>query len=286
MQEILSGLGLVESPRWHDGRLFFADWIAGHVIAVSPDGASEVIVEHTSLPLCFDFLPDGTLVLVSGPRNALLRLDDGVLSVYADLSMLAASGGNDIVVDGRGNAYVGNPNYDPMAGPAPQPPPGFLALVTPEGRAQIVADDLAFPNGIAVTPDNRTLIVAESHRGRLTAFDIGAEGTLSRRRVWADLGAGAAPDGICIDSTGAVWFAEVPGKRCVRVAEGGAVLDVIVHDRGCYACMIGDGDLYVVAAQWPGMTASFYDAEWDGQVLRTPAPAPAAGWPASTGIVR
>ncbi len=195
-------------------------------------------------------------------------------------------GGNDIVVDGRGNAYVDNPNYDALAGPPPSGPiaPGWIALISPDGSARIVADDLAFPNGVAVSADNTTLIVAESHRNRLTAFDIAADGSLHGRRLWADLGSGA-PDGICIDLDGAVWYADVPNKRCVRVAEGGHLLDTVEIDRGCFACMLGGPDgrtLYIVAARWFGMRSMAGEVPWDGQVLAVSAPSAGAGWPART----
>jgi sugar lactone lactonase YvrE len=283
--DVLSeGHGLVESPRWHDGRLWFADWLAGEVIAIDGDGHEEVVAQHRSLPLCFDFLPDGTPLLVSGPQHALLALaDDGALSTYADLGALSPYGCNDIVIDGRGNAYVNNGNFDFAIGPPPGArSPGFVALVRPDGSATVVGDDLAFPNGMAVTPDNATLIVAESYRNRLTAFSIEADGSLGERRVWADLGDGV-PDGICIDATGAVWFADVPNRWCRRVAEGGEVLDTVQLDRGGFACMLGGQDeprLYIVAANWPG-GAGLTDPThvWDGQALSVPAPAAAAGWP-------
>ncbi len=288
MQTLMTDLGLVESPRWHHGRLWFADWIAGRVIAVDTDGRHEAMVEHTSLPLCFDFKPDGTPVIVSIPQRALLQLQaDGSLATYADLSALSAFGFNDIVIDGRGHAYVNSPNYDAMGGPPPvgDMAPGFVALVTPDGRSRQVADDLAFPNGMAVTPDNATLVVAESHRNRLTAFDIGADGALSGRRVWADVGSGA-PDGICIDTEGAVWYADVPNQRCVRVREGGEVAETVELDRGAFACMLGGDDgrtLFIVAAEWPGMEGMAAGKPWHGQVLSTPVSTPGAGWPARTG---
>ncbi|HJQ42836.1 MAG TPA: SMP-30/gluconolactonase/LRE family protein [Jatrophihabitantaceae bacterium] len=227
MDLLLAGRGLVESPRWHEGRLWFSDWTAGEIIAIGA-GAPERVVEHASLPLCFDFLPDGQLVLVSNPRRALLTpAEDGTLEVYADLAQLPPPGWNDIVVDGRGNAYVNSPNFDFRAGPPPgDPQPGVVALVTPDGAAAIVAEDIAFPNGMCITADNATLIVADSYRHSLVGFDIGADGTLSGRRVWADLG-DAAPDGICIDAENAVWYADVPHQRCVRVREGGEVLEVL-----------------------------------------------------------
>jgi sugar lactone lactonase YvrE len=197
---------------------------------------------------------------------------------------LSQYGCNDIVVDGRGNTYVNNGNFDFAAGPpAGERAPGFVALVSPDGTATVVADDLAFPNGMAVTPDNSTLVVAESYRGRLTAFAIEADGALGERRVWAEL-AGGAPDGICVDADGAVWYADVPNRWCRRVREGGDVLATVHLDRGGFACMLGGEPgsprLYVVAAHWPG-AAGLADPThvWDGQALSVSAPAPRAGWP-------
>jgi sugar lactone lactonase YvrE len=279
-----TGLGLVESPRWHDGRLWFSDWIAGEVIAIDDAGTSELILQHQSLPLCFDFLPDGRPVLVSNQHIAMLTAEhDGTLATYADLSHLTTFGCNDIVVDGRGNAYVNSPNFEFSIGPpggAVQP--GFVALVTPGGDARVVADDIAFPNGMAVTADNRTLVVADSYRHQLVGFDIADDGTLSGRRVWAELGE-AAPDGICLDAEGAAWYADVPHQSCVRVAEGGEVLTTVTLDRGGFACMLGGphgATLYMVAARWPGASGLGQDVSWDGQVLRTEVEIPGAGWPA------
>jgi len=283
----ITGLGLLESPRWHDGRLWVADWTAGLIRAIDPAGVAEEIVEHRSLPMCFDFLPGlpaNPLVLTSSPQRALLRLSaDGTLTRYADLSALSPHGYNDIVIDGRGNTYVNNVNFDFAAGPpAGNPAPGFVALVR-DGRARVVADDLAFPNGMAVTADNATLIVAESYRHRLSAFDIGADGSLSNRRVWADVG-DHSPDGICLDRDGAAWYADVGDRCCVRVRRGGEVLERVQLDRGAFACMLGGKDrstLFVVAAQWPGPQRLMDYTGWDGTVVSVPAPAPGAGWPGS-----
>jgi sugar lactone lactonase YvrE len=272
---------LVESPRWHAGRLWFSDWTAGEIIAVDDAAAADVMIRHESLPLCFDFLPDGRFVLVSNQQNALLTpADDDNLETYADLSGLSPRGWNDIVVDGHGNAYVNSPNFDFASGPpAGEVQPGLVALVTPDGAARVVAEDIAFPNGMAVLPDGSTLLVADSYRHQLIAFDIAPDGDLSRRRVWADLG-DAAPDGICVDAEGAAWYADVPHQHCVRVTEGGEVLDTVPLDRGGFACMLGGTSLYIVAAHWPGMPAAFQsDVEWDGQLLRTEVAVPHAGWP-------
>ena len=277
-QTLMTGISFGESPRWHEGRLWFSDWGTQEVVAVDPEGNSEVVVSVPSSPFCIDWLPDGRLLVVSGSEARLLRREsDGSLVDHADLGGLSGHPWNDIVVDGRGNAYVGNIGFDFPEG---EFAPGSLALVTPDGEARQVADGLAFPNGVAVTPDNSTLIVAESYGGRLTAFDIGDGGGLSNRRVWADLD-GGVPDGICLDSEGAIWYADVPNERCVRVREGGEVLQTVELDRGCFACMLGGPDgktLFMVAREWRGMESAAVE-EKTGQILTAPASAAGAGRP-------
>lgn len=268
---LLTGLAMGESPRWHDERLWFSDWGAQEIIAVDLDGKSEVMLRvQFGLPFSIDWLPDGRLLIVSGRQNLLLRREaDGTLVTHADLHSVSDQGWNEIVVDGYGNTYVNGG-------------PGIIALVTPDCAVREVADGIAFPNGMAVTPDNKTLIIAESHGKRLTAFDLAADGGLSNRRVWADLGDGV-PDGICIDADDAVWYANVPNKRCVRVREGGEVLQTVNVDRGCFACMLGGPDkktLFIVATEWRGMDKIPEVAQArTGQVLTTFAPAPHRGWP-------
>jgi sugar lactone lactonase YvrE len=278
MQTIKTGLRMGESPRWHDGRLWVSDWGAGEILAVGPDGRSEVAARVAELPFCFDWLPDGRMLVVDGRAGRLLCLrPGGAPSLYADLTRLAPPPWNDIVVDGRGNAYVGCTGFDFPGG---EFAPGIVALVAPDGSMREVADGVAFPNGVAVTPDNETLILAESYGRRLTAWAIGSDGTLSDRRVWADLGDGV-PDGICIDRDGAVWYADVPNQRCVRVREGGEVLATVKLDRGCFACMLGGADgatLFVVASEWRGPT-EIAAAAGTGVVVAVEAPAPHAGWP-------
>jgi len=277
VQTLLTGRGLVESPRWHGDQLYFSDWSAGEVVALDLGGRSEVIARVASLPLCTAFLPDGRLVIVSSPDGRLLRREpDGSLVTHANLG---APGWNDIVVDGRGNAYVNRAGFNPVAGEVFQP--GFVFLAAADGSVRQVADDIAFPNGMAVTADNSTLIVADSYRHSLVAFDIGADGGLSGRRAWADLGEGT-PDGICADEQNAIWYADVPNQRCVRVAEGGTVLQTVKLDRGGFACALGGPGrttLFIVAAEWRGMTDSQMVSPGSGQVLAMDVDVPGAGWP-------
>ncbi len=277
LQTLLTGLAFGESPRWHEGRLWFSNWSMQQVVAVGLDGKSEVIARvPTTIPFCIDWLPDGRLLVVSGREGLLLRRErDGSLVTHADLRGLPGKVWNEIVVDGRGNIYVNG-----GSGPGDQSSLGIIALVARDGSARQVADGILFPNGMAVTPDNSTLIIADSYGKRLTAFDIAAEGGLSNRRVWADLG-DDNPDGICIDADNTVWYADVPHKHCVRVREGGEVLETITLDRGCFACMLGGPDrktLFMMAAEWRGFDKMTDEAR-TGQVLTARAPAAGVGWP-------
>lgn len=273
---LLSGLGIGESPRWHDGRLWFADWGAHEVVAVDQAGVRETVAPGPGVTFCLDFLPDGTLVVVDGARSRLVRPGpDGDLVTHVDLSALAGGGWNDIAIDRRGFAYVNNIGFDLMAGEPPAP--GWVAVIAPDGTARRVADDLAFPNGMALTPDGATLVVAESYAGRLTAYDVTPDGGLTRRRTWAAV-EGSAPDGICVDAEGAVWYGDVPNRQCVRVAEGGRVLQAVPLDRGCFACALGGDDgrtLFMVAAVWRGPEQMF-EPPWTGELLtlRVPVGAP------------
>ena len=281
---LLTGLKIGESARWHEGRLWLSNWGTHQVLAVDLDGTTEVMATVPStIPFSIDWLPDGRLLVVAGPEGRLLRQEpDGSLVDHAEFGALGGNL-NEIVVDGRGNIYVnGGTAFHPDEGTAP----GFILLVTADGTVERVAEGLAFPNGMAVTPDDSTLIVAESFAGTLTAFDIGADGRLSNRRVWA-----AVPgDGIVLDAEGAVWTPgwSDAGPACLRVAEGGKILETIPLDRAGFACTLGGEDgrtLFMLAADWR-MDDGFEDnierllhGPETGQVLVDHAPAPHAGRP-------
>jgi sugar lactone lactonase YvrE len=271
MERIVFG----ESPRWHDGRIWFSDWGANQVIALDPGGSHEVVVTVPSLPMCIDFLPNGRLLVVDSAQRRLLRREpDGSLVQHADLSGISEKPWNDIVADDRGNAYVNTIGFDFPGG---EFAPGLVVLVTPEGNVKRVAGDLAFPNGMAITPDGATLVVAESYANRLTAYDIGSDGGLANRRIWAET-PGDHPDGICMDAEGAVWYADVGNQHCVRVREGGEVLATVGLDRGAFACALSRGDdprLFVVGQIYGGPEPS----QPSGRVVAFPAPAPGAGRP-------
>jgi sugar lactone lactonase YvrE len=281
---LLDGLGMGESPRWHDGRLWFSNWGTDEIVAVDLEGNGEVMGPGGGgSGWAANWLPDGR-TLITGAE--LTRVEtDGSRVRHADLNHISPHGWSEMTVDGRGNIYVNSINFDfadfaeiMVSGQTP----GKIALVSLDGDAREVAEDLAFPNGMVVTPDNATLIVAESFARRLTAFDIAADGGLTNRRVWADV----TGDGICIDAEGAVWCSDVgpdEGGVCLRVREGGEVLDRIELDRPCYACMLGGEDgktLFMVAARWfgPDRMDELLDAR-TGQILTARVDVPHAGWP-------
>jgi sugar lactone lactonase YvrE len=256
-ETFLTGLAMGESARWHDGRFWCSDWVAGEILTAEADGKTSVVGRSTSFPFCFDWRPDGTM-LVTG-TTGLEQLDPGPpgqagsLRRYADLTALIPGGWNEVAVDPRGNAYVNSPNFDMSHGFDFEigSTSGVVALVTPAGARRLVADGVAFPNGMAVTPDGSTLIVAESFASRLGAWDIESDGSLSNRRVWAPVEDGC--DGICIDAEGAVWCATQRG--CVRVREGGEVAQAVPLDLFGFSCALGGPEgrtLFMVANQWNG----------------------------------
>jgi sugar lactone lactonase YvrE len=228
-----------------------------------------------SIPFSIDWLPDGRLIIVSSSDRPVLRQEfDGSLVEHAATDR----GWNEIVVSGQGDIYVNGAGFDPMSGGTPKP--GGVTLISASGTVREVADGIAFPNGMAITSDDATLIVADSYGHELIAFDIDADGNLSDRRTWAALGDGV-PDGICLDTEGAVWYADVPNRRCVRVREGGEVAQMVPTDRGCFACMLGGPDgstLFIAAAEWHGF-AQMGDQPRTGVVYSVSAPAAHAGRP-------
>ncbi len=247
MTEVFAtGIQMGESPRWHDGRFWMCDWLAGEVLVFDADGEREVVARVDGLPFSIDWLPNGELVATT---------PNGVVT-GVDLTPYGATGQpfNEIVVDRSGRAWVNMPG----APPGEESRPGFVAVVLPDGTSRRVADDVWFPNGMVILDgedEGDTLVLAESHADRLTAWTITESGDLVDRRVWAELGPGSAPDGLCADADGAIWYASVPQQRCVRVAPGGEVLATVEADRGCFACMLGGDDgrtLYIVANQYGG----------------------------------
>ncbi len=234
---VIDGLTFPEAPRWREGRLWFSDFYSHRVIAMTPDGRTETIVEVPGQPSGLGWLPDGDLLIVAMLDRRVLRLGRGGLATHGDLSGLAGGPCNDMVVARDGRAYVGNFGYDRHSGEAERP--ADLARVDPDGAIGIAAEGLAFPNGSVITPDGATLVVAETFGRCLTAWDIGADGGLSNRRLWADLGDNH-PDGICLDADGAIWVADPRGNETFRVCQGGEVTHRIdTGERGSYACMLG-----------------------------------------------
>jgi sugar lactone lactonase YvrE len=272
---LLTGLAFGESARWHDGRFWFANWGVGEVLAVDADGRSEVVARlpESTVPLSIDWLPDGRMLLVSGPDATLLRQEpDGSLVTHADLTGLAEIL-NEIVVAADGTVYLNGGPRDFSKG-------SVVIAVAPDGTARQVGAGIQFGNGMALTADGSELVVAESWGRRLSAFAVRPDGSLGGRELWADLGAGT-PDGICLDAEGAVWFADVPNRNCVRVARGGEVLDTVELDRGGFACALGGPDgrtLHVLAAEFRSFETMPEDiAARTGQLLTARVDVPGAG---------
>ncbi len=281
---LANDLVIGESARWHDGRVWLSNWGAQEILAFDLEGQREVVTRvPTSLPFSIDWLPDGQLLVVAGPEQRLLRQEpDGSLIDHADMSGLPG-GLNEIVVDGRGTIYVnGGNDFYPDEGVAP----GFIAAITPDGVVRKVAGEIAFPNGMAVTDDNSTLIIAESFAGKLTAFDIAEDGGLDNRRTFAEVLA----DGICMDAEGAVWTPSWydNGPCCLRVAEGGEVLDRVPLGQAGFACALGGPEgrtLFMLSADWH-MGEDFMDnlkrlteGPHTGQLHTTTVAVPSAGFP-------
>lgn len=268
------GRGLLESVRCVGTDVWFSDWHAGEVHRLDPaTGDDEVVATVASLPLCFD-VADGVLVVLDSRSGTLLRGPlDGPLEHWADVSGVAVGAGNEVLAAPDGSWYLDFGNFDPAQG-FPTEPVGLVARVDGEGRVVVVAEGLAFPNGMALTPDGRELVVAESHAGRLSAYPLLGDGTLGTRRTWAEV-PGSAPDGISMGADGTCWYADVPNRAVVGVVDGGEVRARVDLDRGGFSCALSPdgGALYVAAAHWPG-GERFMDPThvWDGSLLRVPLP--------------
>jgi sugar lactone lactonase YvrE len=279
LRTLLSGLAFPEGPRWRDGRLIFSDMHAHEVVAMTPDGARETLVSRDSPVSGLGWLPDGRMLIVDMQAQALLRREaDGQVVPHADLSAVATGLCNDMVVDAQGRAYVGNFGF-PLT-ERPDPKPAKMALAYPDGRVVEAADELMSPNGTVITDDGKTLIVGESFGGRLTAFDIAADGSLSNRRLWAQLPSPAVPDGICLDAENAIWVASPTTNEVLRMKEGGEVAERIGASQGVFACMLGGPGrktLYVLTAGGSDPEAS--KRHRSGRIEAVEVAVPGAGLP-------
>jgi sugar lactone lactonase YvrE len=236
---LAGGFVFLEGPRWHDGKLWVSDMHDDRVLTVDARGSSQTVVEVPGQPSGLGWTPDDRLLIVSMIDRRLMRLDPDGLQHVADLSGIATYHCNDMVVDARGRAYVGNFGWNFEEGGPPVP--AALALVLPDGNTRVAAPDLRFPNGTVITPDGCTLVVGESFGGCLTAFDVAGDGSLSNRREWAKL-PGAVPDGICLDAENAIWVASPVSNEVLRVREGGEVTHRIPVAQMAIACMLGGDD--------------------------------------------
>ena len=290
---LIGGLSFTECPRWRDGRLCVSDFYTHRVLAVAMDGAAETVAHVPGQPSGLGFLPDGRMLIVSMRDRKILRREfDGSLSEHADLSGLAPWHLNDMLVDGEGRAWVGNFGFDLMGGV--KACTTVLISVEPDGSARVAAGGLGFPNGMALTPDGQTLIVAESTMNRLSAFSL-ASGSLGERRTWAAFGdpptathvhemlaeVAVAPDGICLDAEGAVWVADAAHHRLIRVAEGGSILDELkIDEAGVFACMLGGEDgCTLFACVAPTFEEAEASAHHRASILTTKVRVPHAGLP-------
>ena len=277
LKVLIDGLAFPEGPRWHDGKFYFSDMHAHQVVAVDAAGNREVVCEVPARPSGLGWMPDGRLLVVSMTDRKLMRLDRDGLKTAADLSQHAPFDCNDMVVDARGRAYVGNFGFDLHANEKPRTT--TLVMAGTDGGARVVAEELMFPNGMVITPDGKTLIVGETFGRRLTAFDIGADGSLANRRAWAELG-DSLPDGICLDAENAIWVACPTASEVIRVKQGGEVVERIKVETDAFACMLGGVDgrtLFVATA--PNSDPEKCRATRGGRIETTQVEAPRAGLP-------
>jgi sugar lactone lactonase YvrE len=284
-EPFVSGLYFGECPRWHEGRLWYSDFFDHAVFSVSPDGERKAEAEFDRESAGLGWLPDGRLLIVSRLDRSVMRQEhDGTLVRHGDLKPWATWHANDMVVASNGQAYVGNFGFD-LDGlyDGSTPPsaigPTSVIRVDPDGSSSEAASGVNFPNGMVITEDGGTLVVAESLGGGLKAFDRAPDGTLSNGRQWAST-PGVAPDGICLCEDNSVWVANALAAECVRVAEGGQVLERVATSMNCFACMLGDDDrktLYLVTA--PTSHAVEAKAARDGALERVRTAVPGAGLP-------
>mgnify|MGYP003348922046 FL=1 len=281
---LAEGLHFGEGPRWHHGRLWFSDFYDHAVKTVGPDGSVDTRLVLDDQPSGLGWLPDGTLLVVAMHSRSVLRFDGEDVVVHARLDDVATFHCNDMTVDAAGRAYVGNFGFDldaaitggRFAAALAEYEGATLAMIDQHGTVHAVASGLRFPNGMVITPDGGTLVVAETLGRRLTAFDIGIDGTLTNQRVWAEL-PGTAPDGICLDADGAIWVADASSSRCLRVAHGGEILAEVTTSQPCYACMLGGTTLYMLTAE--SSLPAIASARRTGRVEVCEAPAAGAGRP-------
>lgn len=274
-QLLLDGLCFGEGPRWRDGHLWLSDMHAHQVLRMAPDGRVETIVEVPNCPSGLGWLPNDELLIVSMEDRQVLRYDGTRLQTHADLSQLADFHCNDMVVDAAGRAYVGNFGFDLHGGENPKST--HLICVEPNGESRVVAQDVMFPNGAVITANGTTLILAETFANCLSAFSIEPNGDLGPKRTWAELPEGAVPDGICLDAGGGIWVASPTSNNCLRLTEGGVVTHEVALDRGAFACMLSETDLYILASK--SSTPEAASKEKSAQVLRITAPYAGAGYP-------
>ncbi|CAB4607467.1 unannotated protein [freshwater metagenome] len=290
-QILRAGLRFGEGPRWHDGRLWYSDFYDRAVHAIDLDGNDERIVEVAGQPSGLGWLANGDLLISSMIERKVLRWDGSNLSPYADLSDRFTWHGNDMLVDSADRAYVGNFGFDyetflqvhgfeGLLG-EPGPTPAAICMIDRDRSVTVVAEDMIFPNGMVLTPDGKTLICAETLALRLTAFDVASDGTLSNRRVWADLSEQlGAPDGIALDAEGAVWIAAASTPRAMRIAEGGEVLEAIETSQSCFALMLGGPEgrhLFMMTA--PASESYEVADRTDGKIEMVEVLVPHAGTP-------
>jgi len=278
VQTLVPKLAFPEGPRWHDGRLWFSDIHGLDVIATDLGGRAEVIARVAESPSGLGWTREGKLLCVSMNDRRLLRQEAGGFVTHADLAPFAGGPCNDMVVDAAGAAYVGNFGFDMWAGAARKP--AGIIRVAPDGTATLAADGLEFPNGMVITPDGKALIVAESYANRLSRFDIAADGSLTNRRLFADL-PGVVPDGICLDAEGAVWVGHARAPQCLRVFDGGRI-DTVVHTaegRHVYACMLGGAERRTLFLCTSAVRGPESATARQGRIEFTHVDVPGAGWP-------